>query len=845
MSTVAPRTAPAVLTVNGISRHVAALDAARPLLWYLRDRLGLKGTKFGCGHGGCGACTVQIDGAAVPSCTVTLAETAGKDVRTIEGLAACPNRAVFRAWMAEQVPQCGYCQPGVVVTAEALLERVTDPSDAEIDAAFEHVLCRCGSYQRIRDAVHRAARLDWTNPPFPAVPLPPPPLQWTGERFRFNPWVSIAADGTTIVTIERSEMGQGVNTALAMLVAEELDVSLERVRTEFAPADHVYDNPVIHAQITVGSMSMCNAWLRVRRAGADARARLIAVAAAQWGTAPENCRTADGAVTDAAGMRRVEYGLLAAAAAALPAVANPPLKDPAAYRLLGHATARLEIPEHIAGRSCFGLDVTLPNMRAATVILPPRIGAKVLTIDARAALELAGVRDVFAIGDGVAIVADDLWSAFRGRSGVEATWTTGDDTLSTNGTRAELQAALERPGAVQSEIGDAVRVLDAATNPVGADYATPYVAHAPIEPINCTVRLENGHCDVWIPTQGQSMAQAAAAEAAGLPPGAVRIHTTYLGGGFGRRSVPDVVTQAVQIAQHEGVPVQLAWTRADDLQHDRYRPSSAIHLRAALDGAGQPTALLMRIAGPKLAFDGVDIPYAIPNLRVECVDEDPGVPTGFWRSVGASQNAFAIECFIDELAAAAQADPVAYRLANLPPTARHRAVLELAAAQAGWGRAPAERFQGVALYAAHGGWAAQVAEISIHDGRIAVHRVVCAVDCGFAVNPDTVRAQIEGAIGFGLTAALKAEITLEHGHVVQTGFHDFPLLTMAEMPRVEVHVLASTEAPSGAGECGVPPIAPAVANAVFAATGRRLRSLPLRLGNGAAANLHQPIGNVH
>ena len=607
MSTVTPRTAKPTLTVNGISRHVAELDADRPLLWYLRDRLGLKGTKFGCGHGGCGACTVQIDGAAVPSCTVTVAETAGRDVRTIEALARIPERAVFRAWMAEQVPQCGYCQPGVVVTAEALLERVSDPSDAEIDAAFEHVLCRCGSYQRIRDAVHRAAHLDWANPPFPALPLPPPPLPLPRERFRFNPWVSIAADGTVIVTVERSEMGQGVNTALAMLVAEELDVSLDQVRTEFAPADHVYDNPVIHSQITVGSMSMRNAWLRVRRAGADARARLVSVAALRWGTAPETARTENGVVTDAAGTRRSDYASLAAAAAALPAIANPPLKDAAEFRLLGHPTARLEIPEHIAGRSRFGLDVTLPGMRAATVILPPRIGAKTLTIDSRAALKLPGVRDVFAIDDGIAIVADDLWSAFCGRTAVEVTWTPGQDALSTNGTRAELQAALDRPGEVQTQTGDATGVLNGAAAPIGADYTTPYVAHAPIEPINCTVRLADGHCDVWIPTQGQSLAQAAAAEAAGLPLSAVRIHTTFLGGGFGRRSVPDVVTQAVQIAKHEGVPVQLAWSRADDLQHDRYRPSSAIRLRASLDDAGHPAALLMRVAGPKLAFDGIDI----------------------------------------------------------------------------------------------------------------------------------------------------------------------------------------------------------------------------------------------
>ena len=830
--TVTPTERSTALSINGITRQVRALDAQRPLLWYLRDRLGLKGTKFGCGHGGCGACTVEIDGKAIPSCTVSVAETAGKSVTTIEGLAGDPGRDVFKAWMAEQVPQCGYCQPGMIVAASALLDRASDPTDAEIDAALAHVLCRCGSYQRVRDAIHRAATKRWDGAPFPAVQLPAAPLPPQGSAYRFNPWVTIGGDGTVTVTIERSEMGQGVNTALAMLVAEELDVALERVRTVFAPVDHAFDNPIIGMQITVGSMSVHNAWLRMRRAGADARERLIAAAAARWGLAAQSCRTDDGAVVDDAGARRLAYGVLAAAAAALPPISAPQLKQPEHYRLLGKPAARLEIPGHIAGRSIFGMDVTLPNMRAATMILPPSFGAVPANIDATKALAIDGVRDVFAIGDGIAIVGDDLWSVFRGREAVDVTWTGGDADLSTTQIANRLHAALEQKGTTQRETGDVDLALSEATTVLRAEYDTPYVAHAPIEPINCTVRLEGGRCDVWIPTQGQTLAQSAAAAAAGLPKDAVSIHTTFLGGGFGRRSVPDVVTEAVQIARRTGTPIQLVWTRSDDIQHDRFRPVSRTMMSAALDASRQPAGLFVRIAGPELAFDGVDIPYDIPSLRVECVEVDPGIPTGYWRSVGASQNAFAIESFIDELAHAAHEDPVTFRLERLRAAPRLRAALELAAKHAGWGNPPVGRSQGVAVYSAHGGWAAQVAEISIEGGHITVHRVVCAVDCGFAVNPDTVAAQIEGAIAFGLTAALKAAITIENGSVVQTGFRDYPLLTIAEMPRVDVHIVPSTEAPSGAGECGVPPIAPAIANAVFAASGQRLRSLPLRLAGG-------------
>lgn len=385
------------------------------------------------------------------------------------------------------------------------------------------------------------------------------------------------------------------------------------------------------------------------------------------------------------------------------------------------------------------------------------------------------------------------------------------------------------------ESGDAPEALARTDAVIEAEYETPYAAHVPIEPLNCTVRLAEGACDVWVPTQGQTAARDAAARAAGLPVEAVRVHTTFLGGGFGRRSVPDVVTEAVEIAKRAAAPVQLVWTRAEDIAHDRFRPAGLARLQAVVDARGMPTSLLVRIAGPKLAYDGIDVPYAIPNLRLEAVYEDPGVPTGYWRSVGASQNAFLLEGFVDELAAAAAADPIEYRLKLLRGSPRHRTVLQRAAAAAGWGRAPAGRFQGVAVYYAHGGWAAQVAEISIDDdGGLRVHRVVCAVDCGFAVNPDTVAAQVEGGIVFGLTAALKGPIAIEHGRVVQTGYRDYPVLRMAETPRIDVRIVRSTKDPTGVGECGVPPIAPALANAVCAATGRRLRSLPLRLGHAAS-----------
>jgi isoquinoline 1-oxidoreductase subunit beta len=816
------------LEVNGVFHQPAERDDELPVLWYLRDRLGLRGTKFGCGQGGCGACTIELDGVAVPSCKVTVAEASGKVIVTVEGLAQRPDHPIFRAWLAEQVPQCGYCQPGMIMATAALLEQNPEPSNEAIDEALSRVLCRCGSYQRVRKAVHRAAKMDWSGAPFAAEPLPPPKPVPQAPVYHFNPWVAIAGDGTVVVTIERSEMGQGVNTSLAMLVAEELSVDLGQIYTVFAPVDHAYDNPIIEMQITVGSMSMRNAWDRVRRAGAEVRERLLAAAAGLWNVDPHECRTQSGQVIHDGSGRHAGYGALAAAAAQLPPPAAAQTREHATFGVLGKPTARLEVPLHAAGRSVFGMDVTLPRMLAATMLFSSVIGARPMRIDADAAKAVHGVRDVFPVGDGIAIVADDHYAAFHARDLVEAVWEGGMTGLSTPVIRDRFARALGNPGDVLRATGDVAKSFAKATKTFEALYETPYLAHAPIEPINCTVWLRDGHCEVWAPTQGQSAAQAAAAEAAGLPREAVEVHTTFIGGGFGRRAVPDFISEAVRIAKRVQAPVQLVWSRADDVRHDRFRPAGMTLARAALDSGGKPVALFLRVAGPKLASEGIDVPYDIPNLRIESVEEDPGVPSGFWRSVGASQNAFTVESLIDELASAAGGDPVDFRRDLLTASPRHRAVLELAAEKAEWG-VPSDCARGAAVYYAHGGWAAQIADVAIEDQTVRVRRVVCAVDCGFAINPDTIAAQIEGGVAYGLTAALKGEITIEGGRVVQSGFRDYPLLTIGEMPTIEVHIVPSYEHPSGVGECGVPPIAPAVANAVFAGTGRRIRRLPIRL----------------
>lgn len=598
-----------------------------------------------------------------------------------------------------------------------------------------------------------------------------------------------------------------------------------------APVNSDFNNSLTGQQMTGGSTAVRGYWELLRRVGATTRELLIAAAAQSWGVAPDQCRARGSEVMQDASGRRIHYGALLAQAAKLTPPQDVRLKDPKDFRLIGTSVARLDTPAKVDGSAVFGQDVRVPGMLTAAVARCPVFGGGVKSYDATAARAVAGVRHVVAIGSGIAVVADNFWAAQRGREALVIQWEFGSKAkLDSAAIAAQLRAAVGRAGKTARDEGDASKALTVATRVVEALYETPYLAHACMEPMNCTAHVRADGCDVWVPTQAQTETQATAAKISGLSKSAVRVHTTFVGGGFGRRLTQDFVTEAVELSKAIGVPVQVMWTREDDMQHDFYRPANCVWLRAALDEHGQPAVWFQRVAGPKNALGGVNIPYAIPNLRVETIEDDPGVPTGAWRSVGASQNAFSVECFIDELAHAAGQDPLAYRLQLLADSPRHRAALQLAAEKAGWGRPlAAGHGRGLAVYNAFSGWAAHVAEVSVVRGVIRVHRVVSTVDCGLVVNPDGVRAQTESAVVFGLTAVLKGEITLKDGRVVQSNFHDYPLLRIDEMPQIEVYLVKNVEPPGGVGEPGVPPIAPAVANAVFAATGKRLRRLPLRL----------------
>lgn len=665
-----------------------------------------------------------------------------------------------------------------------------------------------------------------------------------GDTFSPNSWIHLAPDDSVTLMFAASEMGQGVMTALPMLLAEELEADWSKVKVAPAPVNPDFNNPRTGEQMTGGSTAVRGYWELLRRVGATTREVLVAAAAQSWGVAAAECRAQNGEVIHEASGRRRRYGELLDRAAKLTPPPDARLKDPKDFRLIGKSVARLDAPAKVNGSAVYGQDVRVPGMLTAVVARCPVFGGRLKSYDATAARAVTGVRHVAAIDSGVAVVADNFWVAHRGREALAVSWDFGSKSRLDSATiEARLRAAVEREGKTARDEGDTARAFATAGRIIEALYETPYLAHACMEPMNCTAHVHADGCDVWAPTQAQTTARNVAAKTSGKPKSAVRIHTTYLGGGFGRRLEQDFVIEAVELSKAVGAPVQVLWTREDDMRHDFYRPANCTRLRAALDARGLPTAWFQRVAGPENALGGVVMPYAIPNLRLEQIEEDPGVPTGPWRSVGASQNAFSIECFIDELAHAAGQDPLAYRLKLLEDSPRHRAVLQLAAEKAGWGRRlPAGHGRGLAVYLAFAGWVAHVAEVSVARGVIRVHRVVSAVDCGLVVNPDGVRAQTESAIAFGLTAALRGEITLKDGRVVQGNFHDYPLLRIGEMPQIDVHLVSSDEPPGGVGEAGVPPIAPAVANAVFAATGKRLRRLPLRL-EGSAWNPSQKQKN--
>ncbi|MBK9345051.1 MAG: xanthine dehydrogenase family protein molybdopterin-binding subunit [Burkholderiales bacterium] len=708
-----------------------------------------------------------------------------------------------------------------------------------------------------------------------------------------NGWIKIAADGGIILAMPRSEMGQGVHTGLAMLVAEELDVPLERVALEQAGHDAIYGNvsmilgslpfhPLeseggnkpasvrvgewvvgkiareLGINATGGSSSIADAWEPLRSAAATARASLLGAAAAQWKVPVAELAVQDGVVRHASGQSG-HYGLFAKdAAGAAPTIMAP--KDRTAWKLIGKPAKRSDIPAKTNGSARFGIDVRLPGMLFAAVRQCPMIGGTPGTVDAKAALAKPGVHKLVMLDSmggstaGFAVVAQSSWHARQALDAVQVQWQQrADGALDTTRIQAAMQEQLKsESGFTFYSKGDAAKAEAAATRTVEADYSAPYLAHATMEPMNCTAQVQAGKVEVWVPTQVPGMARAIAAKVAGVDVDKVTLHVTLLGGGFGRRLDVDFVAQAVRVAMEcDGKPVQLLWSREEDTMHDFYRPMHVARLTAAIDAQGAVSSLRIQsagdaisprwlertmpaLAGPvdapdKTASEGLfDLPYGFANQHMAHVATRSGVPVGFWRSVGHSHNAFFSEGFVDELAAQTQQDPYAFRSALLQAAPRYLAVLQLAADKAGWGSAlPKGRARGIALHESFGSIVAEVAEVSLQDGKPRVHRVVCAIDCGTVINPNTVAQQMESAVIFGLTAALHGRIDIVEGVVQQSNFGNYPMVQMDQAPVVETWVVPSTRAPGGVGEPGVPPIAPAVANALFALTGKRQRALPL------------------
>jgi isoquinoline 1-oxidoreductase beta subunit len=683
------------------------------------------------------------------------------------------------------------------------------------------------------------------------------PLRALGERFAeaatkegeapaINAWLRIAPDDSVTILVAEAEMGQGVYTSMPMLVAEELEVDWARVRAEMAPAAPAYNSRVSGRQSTGGSTSVRQGFDQLREVGARAREMLRRAAAERWGAPLETCSAKRGRVVHRETGRALRYGELAAAASRLEPPASVTLKDPERWSILGKPTRRLDTPAKSDGSAIFGTDVRVPGMLFGMVMACPVLGGKLARVDGAPALAVPGVKEVVPTERAVIVVADTTWNARKGLRRLAPEWDEGPlATLDSAQIRDRLRKGLDTDAALFHSEGDVAAAFEQAQGVHEAILEVPFLAHATMEPMNATAHVREDAADVWVPTQSQTAMQSDVAAELGLAPERVRVHTTFLGGGFGRRLERDFALDAVAASKAVGAPVQVLWSREEDMRHDFYRPASTVRMRAALDAAGNPTGLHARIACPSImarirperARDGVDhssvagfdvLPYAIPNQRVEYAQVETGVPVGFWRSVGNSQNGFFVETFVDELARKAGADPLEFRLALLREQPRHTAVLRKAAAMGGWGRAKPGRHLGLALFAGYDSVVAQVAEVSVESNRVRVHDVHCAIDCGLVVNPDTVAAQMESAIVFGLTAALMGEITVSKGRVVQGNFTNYRILTLASAPSIHVHIMPSAHAPGGVGEPGVPPIAPAVANAVAAATGTPVRTLPLR-----------------
>jgi isoquinoline 1-oxidoreductase beta subunit len=684
----------------------------------------------------------------------------------------------------------------------------------------------------------------------------------------FDAWVQVGKDDSVTLTLAKSEMGQGVFTSLPMILAEELDVDWAKVKVEQART-----NPAWYDHDTGGSASVRTSFLPLRQAGAAARAMLVEAAADRWRLDAASLRTERGAVIGPAG-QRAAYGTLVEAAARLkvPDLKSVTLKDAASFRIIGTSLPRVDIPSKTNGSAGFGLDVRLPGMLYAVIARAPVYGGTVKRYDARQAKAVQGVKQIVELPKvdadsaftrgGIAVVADSTYAAIKGRDALQVEWDDGPNAaISSDALRRDFAAMIARGGTPVRNDGDAAKAIGGSARTLEAVYELPFQAHAPMEPLNATADVRADGAELWMGCQSPQWPQSVVAGALGLKPEQVKVNTALLGGGFGRRSTPDFGLEAAQVSKAVGAPVKVVWTREDDMRHDFYRPCSLHKLSAALDLNGLPLAWLHKMASTSISTfwdppdtvkheaseigGAVNLPYAIPHVRMEYSHAARAFPVMWWRSVEHSVNAFVVESFIDELAAAAKRDPFELRMTLLavarqvkypvdgedPPldTRRFKGVLELAAQKAGWGKPlAAGRGRGIAAHYSFQSYVAEVAEVSVTKGKLRVHRVVSAVDCGRVIHPDGVAAQVEGAIAYGLTAAIKGAITVKDGRVQQGNFDDYEMLRIDEMPAVEVHLVTSDAAPAGIGEPGLPPIAPAVANAVFAATGRRVRRLPIR-----------------
>ncbi len=669
-------------------------------------------------------------------------------------------------------------------------------------------------------------------------------------KFAPNPWIRLEPSGVVTLLVDKSEMGQGVMTALPMILAEEMDADWAAIRVEFAPAAPEYAHPWFHTQATGGSTSVRAMWQPLRHAGATARQMLRMAAATAWKVPLEQVKTSKGILS--AGLHQVPYGAMVTAASRLPVPQAVPLKDPRTFQLIGKPIHRLDSTAKATGAARFGMDMRMPGLLTAVVARAPVVGAKVLRYDASAALRLPGVRFVERVETptsvGIAVLAETTWQAMKGREALNVEW---DRPAQPPPDTAQLRRDMtQRAASGEGALTAVERKAPDAAQPVQtlrSVYEVPYLAHAPMEPMNCTAWVRPDEAEIWVGTQAQGPNQAIAARITGLAPEKIRIHTQFLGGGFGRRFAPDFVIEAVSLSKAVQSPVKVVYTREDDMHAAYYRPMAVCALQAGLDSQGRPVhwhgatvadsiaegtgfeAALIKNGIDQSAVEGLaDIAYDIPQFKVDWIRYHPGVRVWFWRSVGHTQNSFFAESFMDELAHAAGKDPFEYRHALLEKSPRHRAVLELAAKEAQWGQPlPAGRARGIALVESFGSIVAEVAEVSLQAGRPRVHRVTIAADVGTVINPDTVAAQMEGAMVFGLTAALYGQITLDAGRPNQSNFNDYPLLRLDEMPAVSVHLVPSGEAPGGVGEPGTPPIAPALCNALFALTGQRAYRLPL------------------